>query len=281
MDTIELTIRLSEHLQDLFIAAFAETPMTGFLQEEEYLRAYIPEADWTSEMERAISTWLQEHGQEPEMAIHRLPEQNWNAYWEQSIHPVEVPPFIIRPTWRREAPVPEGRIELVIDPKMSFGTGHHETTQLMLRLLPERIRPGMRVLDAGTGTGILAIAAVKLGAREVIAFDIDPWAAENVAENLERNEVSHRVQFRQGSIDVVPEGDFDLILANINRNVLLELLPAFREKVQPRGHVVLSGILLADRLVMEEAFREYGFERVREAEEEEWWAVVLRKASYL
>lgn len=138
--------------------------------------------------------------------------------------------------------------------------------------------PGDRILDAGTGTGILAIAALKLGAASAVAFDVDEWSHQNALENFEQNGVADRVTFRRGTIDVVPERDFHLILANINRSVLLDLLPDFRGKLCPHGHIVLAGLLVEDRDVMLAAARRQGLAAVREASEHEWWAVVLARA---
>jgi ribosomal protein L11 methyltransferase len=168
---------------------------------------------------------------------------------------------------------------LEIDPKMSFGTGYHESTRLMLRFLPDLIRGNERVLDAGTGTGILAIAAVYLGAGSVIAFDISTWADENARENSALNAVADRIEVRQGAIDdVVPERGFDLILANIERDPLIELLPAFADKLADGGRVALAGLTQDDESPMRAALAEHGFAIERETRENEWWAVMLRRA---
>ncbi|NBB74695.1 MAG: methyltransferase domain-containing protein, partial [Bacteroidetes bacterium] len=172
-----------------------------------------------------------------------------------------------------------GKHILEIDPKMSFGTGYHESTRLMLRFLPDLIRGGECVLDAGTGTGILAIAAVRLGAASVIAFDISRWAEENARENVALNDVGDRVDVRLGPIrEAVPETGFDVVLANIERDPLLALLPAFAEKLRAEGRLVLAGLTDADEPAMRSGIAEQGLTIEREIRENEWWSVVLRHA---
>jgi ribosomal protein L11 methyltransferase len=132
------------------------------------------------------------------------------------------------------------------------------------------------VLDAGTGTGILSIAALRLGASSVVAFDNDPWAQANVLENFVLNEVGTAAVFREGSIEVVPESGFDLILANINRNVLLDLMSQFADKLDIHGHLILAGLLITDRDLMLNAAQKVHFHPVDEAIEGTWWSIVFR-----
>ncbi|MFB3130923.1 MAG: 50S ribosomal protein L11 methyltransferase, partial [Rhodothermales bacterium] len=155
--------------------------------------------------------------------------------------------------------------------------GYHASTRLALRFLPDLVNEGDHVLDAGTGTGILAIAAVKLGAEWAVAFDNDPWSQQNAIENFYLNEVDAKIAFRKGSVDQVPEEPFDLILANINRTALLTMLPVFAQKTKPGGHLVLAGLLQQDRNPMLDAAAGHGLAAVKEDTEGEWWAVVLAK----
>jgi len=165
---------------------------------------------------------------------------------------------------------------------MSFGTGYHESTRLVLRFLPGLVggdaSSGERVLDAGTGTGVLAIAALKLGAASAIGFDIDPWAQTNATENALLNGVADRFEVREGSLDAVPETGFDLVLANINRNALLGLMPTFAAKLAPEGRLVLAGLLRTDRDVMLAAVRAAGLAVYDEATENEWWSLIATRA---
>ncbi len=277
MNTVELLVYIPDDLQEYLIAELSELDFDSFLQEEGRLKAYIASSRWDEVKREQIGQWLVSHGVAEPVVEHVVPAQNWNQRWEETIQPIQVGIFLVKPTW---AEVPEestARIVLEIDPKMSFGTGYHESTRLALRFLPEMVQGSERVLDVGTGTGILAIAAVKLGASEAVAVDIDEWAQQNAVENLYLNDVADRVSFRAGGLEVVPESGFDLLLANINRNVLLDYMPSFYEKLGQKGYLMLSGLLQQDRETMLAATVAQGLIVVSEATEGIWWAVVLKK----
>ena len=154
---------------------------------------------------------------------------------------------MIAPSWAGVGPEHNGQMRLTIDPKMAFGTGYHESTRLVLRLLPDVVLPGARVLDVGTGTGVLAIAALALGAQSAVGVDIDPWSVTNGTENATLNGVKDRFEVREGSLDVVPESAFDLVVANIIRSVLVPMLPDLVSKMAPRTPVVFAGLLGTER----------------------------------
>lgn len=277
MRTIELTIHVADALQEFLIAELEEMDFASFWQEDDVLRAYLPAPRWTDVKRERIERWLHARGLDAPLEERVVEPQNWNRQWEETIRPLAVGPFLVRPTWQETPNEHADKILLEIDPKMSFGTGYHESTRLALRFLPGVVTGGEQVLDAGTGTGILAIAALKLGAASALAFDVDEWAQQNAVENFLLNGVAEHVTFREGSIEVVKESGFDLILANINRNVLIDFLPHFAEKTQPGGHLVLAGLLHTDRATMRDAATREGFTLEDEAEENEWWACVLRK----
>lgn len=276
MDTVELTLHVPEAAHDLLVAALADLDCDAFMQEGDTLKAYLPAERWDADKRVRVERRLAEAGGTAPLRVQVIPPRDWNAQWEQSIQPLAVGAFLVRPTWAACPPEHAGRLQLIIDPKMSFGTGYHESTRLMLRFLPGLVAGGERVLDAGTGTGILAIAAARLGAARVLAFDPDPWTIENAPENIALNGVDDVVTFRPGTLADVPETGFDLVLANINRNVLLTLLPALAGKTRPGGHVVLAGLLQTDRAQMLDAGAAAGLRPVDEATENEWWAVVFR-----
>ncbi len=172
----------------------------------------------------------------------------------------------------------DDQIVIIIDPKMSFGTGEHQTTKLVIRLLEKYVQKGMKVLDAGTGTGILSIAAVKLGAAGTIAFDIDDWCYENAKENTGLNDVSDDIDIRIGEIDMIPEDNFDMILANIQKNILLELSGEFAGRLKQNGIILLSGLLWDDE---EDILKEYtlkGFSHNETIRMDDWIALSLIKS---
>jgi ribosomal protein L11 methyltransferase len=160
---------------------------------------------------------------------------------------------------------------------MSFGTGYHESTRLILGLVEQYIRPGMTVLDIGTGTGVLAIAAIRLGARHAVACDIDEWSYDNAIENAALNGVAEKMTILEGDIAVTPDQPYDLVIANIQRNVLIPLLPAMRSRLAPGGTLLLAGLLNIDRDAMTDALREHGFTVLHESAENEWIALAANR----
>lgn len=177
-------------------------------------------------------------------AILTVEQQNWNAQWESSFEPVYVDQELcIRAPFH--APDTLAKIELVIQPKTSFGTGHHETTFSILALMLKIDFKDLKVFDYGSGTGILAILAKKLGASTVLANDIDDWAAENILENIGLNQVSE-IDFIHGDLSVIPNEKFDVILANINRNVLEASMNDMANRLAPNGKLLISGFYEAD-----------------------------------
>lgn len=204
-------------------------------------------------------------------------ERNWNEEWEKSLNIIRVTDkIIIKPSFK-DYNMKKGEIVITIDPKMSFGTGEHQTTKLVINLLGKYILPGMNVLDAGTGTGILSIAAVKLGAAKVIGFDTDEWCYENAGENCKVNSVSDQVEIRLGDINIIPEKDFDLILANLQKNILLELSGDFSKKLHSKGIVLLSGLLKDDEQDIILKYESKGFRQLETIKMDEWIALSLVK----
>jgi ribosomal protein L11 methyltransferase len=204
-----------------------------------------------------------------------LEDQNWNKLWEKSREVIRVSDrIVIKPTFKNYS-AEDNEIVLTIDPKMSFGTGEHQTTKLILRLLEMYVKKGMKVLDVGSGTGILSIAAVKLGAEKVVAVDFDEICLENCKENCILNKVEDSIEVVTGEIDVVKENNFDLILANIQKNVLLEIADKIKSKLNQNGVVILSGLLESDKSAIEEKYHSLGFKTELIETMDEWLAVVL------
>ncbi|MCB0730018.1 MAG: 50S ribosomal protein L11 methyltransferase [Ignavibacteriae bacterium] len=206
-----------------------------------------------------------------------LESKNWNEEYEKNINVIEVSDkIIIRPTFKSYESK-ENQIEVLIDPKMSFGTGEHQTTKLMLQLLEENIKIGNTVLDVGSGTAVLGITASKLGASKVIAVDNDEWCYINGKENVEKNSVNN-VEVLLGTINDVNESDFDLILANINTHILIEIKQELYNKLNSSGLLILSGILHTDLEEIKRQFAQIGLTALFHRQQDEWIGIILNKA---
>lgn len=235
---VQVTIPTKD-FQEVLIALLGEMGYEGFEQEEEVLHAFIPEAAFDR---AALSELLEAHGLS--YTLERIAERNWNAEWEANFQPVVVDGFCaIRAHFH--PPMPEVEHELVITPKMSFGTGHHATTYMMLQTMRGLDLRGKRVLDFGTGTGVLAILAERLGAGSVVAIDNDHWSIENATENVAANGCNHIQVLKRDKTADVPE-TFDVILANINKHVIISELTALTQHLAEDGVIVLSGLLQDD-----------------------------------
>jgi ribosomal protein L11 methyltransferase len=254
----------------------------GFWEDGNSLRAYIrddlfPEGLLERLKEQLTRVTASHKIPPPTISVRRIQEQDWNAQWESAIEPIRVTDrLVIAPSWKPVAAGPQD-IVLTIDPKMSFGTGYHETTRLTLRLIDKFCGRGSRVLDVGTGTGVLAIAAVKLGAAHAIGIDNDAWAYDNASENVRANGVEGIVEIRLGGLDVVTERDFDIIAANIQKNVIEGMLGDLELMMNSTGRLLLSGLLSTDRDAIHLSLRTAGLRVLEETAENEWIAVAVER----
>jgi ribosomal protein L11 methyltransferase len=243
----------------------------GFLEEDQWWEVYFEEEHWP-EVEISFLRQLEEEGLTAAYELETFDQQNWNQEWEDSIQPLRVSErFLITPSWHPVVEHDDVTV-LIIDPKMSFGTGYHATTRLMLRLMERTLRDRDRVLDVGTGTGVLAIAAVLCGAREADGVDTDEWSYDNALENAQRNDVADRCRFRLGSIEQA-SGQYDLILSNITKIDNLQLLPAYFHKLTDGGRVVLSGFYAQDSTDIRMALENMDLRVIDELIEDEWCAI--------
>jgi ribosomal protein L11 methyltransferase len=205
-------------------------------------------------------------------------DEDWALTWKRGLRPRRITDrLVVKPTWT-EWERQSGELVIDIDPQMAFGTGEHASTRGSLRLLDAAVRPGDRVLDVGSGSAILAIAAAGLGAGEVVAVEYDPDANINARDNLRQNGVEEKVQIIEAMADAELIGElgrFDLVLANILSSVIRPLLPAFRTALPHDGRLIVSGILQTEqREVVTDALRA-GLRVEREDREEEWWSALL------
>lgn len=272
MEYVELKISAkSDEQAEIFTAFLSDFPFDSFTYEEGALLAYAL-CDEYSACAEEVEAMLRECG--AEFSLSKVEQQNWNAEWEESFEPVEVksiPPIRIRAP-HHQAPV-AGVIDVVIAPRMSFGTGHHTTTALMTAHITNIGVEGLCGLDMGCGTGVLAIAALKCGATKMTAVDIDDWACDSCRDSATLSGVADKVDIRCGSIDVVADEKYDFILANINRNILLGMMPSFAEALSSGGKLLMSGFFIDDAPAIEAAAAEYGFE-VASCQERDGWAVM-------
>ena len=205
-----------------------------------------------------------------------LPNKNWNEEWEKKINIVEVSDkIVIKPTFKNYKEK-ENQIVITIDPKMSFGTGEHATTKIVLLFLEKYLQKDSKVLDIGSGTAVLSIAASKLGAREVFAIDNDEWCFLNGNENIEKNNLTN-VTVLHSTVDKLEEDNFDLVLANINKNVLLEIKQDISAKCKSNGIVILSGILETDEIEIKRQFARVGLTALDQNQIDEWIGIVFKK----
>ncbi len=254
---------------DILIAELGEAGFESFVENDSGLLAYILKSGWKEDI--LDDLFILEH---PDFEItwtsKEIEQQNWNAEWEKNFHPIKVGDrCMVRAPFHDAAQV---EYDIVIEPKMSFGTGHHETTHMMLQHILETDFDEKSVLDMGCGTGVLAILAKKRGAGPVDAIDIDEWCYLNTQENVERNDCSD-IQVYQGDSNLLKDRKYDVILANINRNILLEDIPIYAQCLNPEGLLFLSGFYLDDLDAISSKCKANGLEFEKKLEKNRWISV--------
>lgn len=203
-------------------------------------------------------------------------DRNWNEEYEKKVRVVEVTDkIVIKPTFKEYEPKP-GQLIIHIDPKMSFGTGEHETTRLVLAALDRYIKGGESILDVGSGTGVLAIAAVLLGGEKAIGVDNDEWCLINGEENVELNKLQDKVSIKLGELKDISETNFDLIVANINKHILLEIGNDIKNKIRKEGTLILSGLLDVDEKDINKYYTDLGFKYIETTPMNEWVSMVFK-----
>ena len=292
MPFIKLEIEIPDEYQEMLIAELDAMDFSGFDQYDDHMVAWINAADMNDVNREAIEQLLLGIGKGAHIrSEEQVADTNWNEQWEQTIQPMKVGRFYITPSWARggEGENDPDLIILEIDPKMSFGTGYHETTRIMLRMMPEAIqelrerlqKPAdwqPETLDAGTGTGILGIAAIKLGAKSVFGFDIDDWSSVNTEENVLLNGVEGQFTVVQGDKGVIPDGaTYDLVLANINRNILEDMSETLTGRLRQGGTLMLSGLLENDEEIIRNHNHYKDLTFIRKEQEGEWIGLVFVK----
>lgn len=274
MDYLEFKVTCLEEFREILIAELAEIGFDSFMETEEGLDAYAPQNEFDRE---AFNEIVEKYSLPAQISMHEsiMPKVNWNEEWEKNYDPITVEDLVfVRASFHKPA---EGfKYEIVINPKMSFGTGHHATTFQMLKHQGEIDHQGKRVLDVGSGTGILAIMAHLLKAKEVEAFDIDEWCVENGNENFDLNGLTTRMDI--GTIrEVNPQGIYDIILANINKNVLLDEMEIYASLMPSEGYLLLSGFYTEDIDDLMEVAQPLGIKLLKSNSKDNWAALILQK----
>lgn len=277
MDTVEITLAVPALEHDRYVG-WLEEWAAGFQQTDAELIAYIPAEKWSENLRDRLEARLQTDGYENALTLRLVADRNWNAEWEETLSPVRVGPFLLCPTDRAVPDEHADATVLRIDPQQSFGTGHHASTRLTLRLLIDAVSTDDTVVDVGIGTGVLAIAACRLGVRSVLGVDTDPGAVENARQNVVQNDVADCVTVREGSIEAVPsDTEADVVAANITLDTILDLLPALRTRLAPDGDLLFAGLLTSQRGRMLEGLAEHDLSAEQEVTEDGWWAVRCRR----
>ncbi|GLU44018.1 50S ribosomal protein L11 methyltransferase [Allomuricauda sp. NBRC 101325] len=251
---------------DILIAELGELGFESFVENETGVLAYILKSEWKEANLNHLFV-LQNPNFNISWTTKEIEQQNWNAEWERNFHPI-----IVGDRCMVRAPFHEAievDFDIVIEPKMSFGTGHHETTHMMLQHILDNDFEGKSVLDMGCGTGVLAILAKMKGAGETEAIDIDEWCFLNTEENVERNNCSD-IKAMQGDASLLGDRTYDVILANINRNILLEDIPVYAKCLNKGGSLFLSGFYLEDLDVISAKCAAHGLEFEKKMEKNRW-----------
>jgi ribosomal protein L11 methyltransferase len=275
MNYIEYTFTVCPSVPGLEIAeaALSELPFESFTIEDGVLKAYIQEELFCEEDFNDMFLW-----DLPDMEISYekkiIPQQDWNAVWESNFTPIDVDgKAMVRAPFHK---APDSGIDIIIEPRMSFGTGHHQTTYMMMQHLLSMDIEGKDVCDMGCGTAVLAILAKKLGGKNVVGIDIDQWAYDNAQDNIQANGTPD-ITVKLGGAEALGDEKFDILLANINRNILLRYMQVYCDAIREGGDLLLSGFYVPDAPVLIEEASRYGFKMAGAIEKDHWTALHLRK----
>jgi ribosomal protein L11 methyltransferase len=272
----KLSIYATEEQGDILTAYLSEFPFDSFDYAEGLLNCYIPQSDFEASSSDIEALLLNEGVLD--YFFEEIKSQNWNAVWESNFEEVEVKDrVLIRAPFHKARPHYKG-LEIIIQPKMSFGTGHHATTQLMVEMLLGSEVENKRILDMGSGTGVLAIVAAKLGAESVLAVEIDDMAEESVRENIALNSVADKIVSVCGDATAIEGKEFDIVLANINRNILLADMEAYAATLSEGGELIMSGFLEEDIPLLVEKAKSLGMAMVEKLSCNEWRAIRMQNS---
>lgn len=270
---VDFSIKPHKPWNEILIDQLAEIGFDSFTEENNKLQAYIPSSEYSlSEVEKIINR-INDSVDSVSYETEEIPDQNWNAKWESDFDPVEVDNEVIIYAPFHDIDKNKYTYAVEIKPQMSFGTGHHQTTYLLCKALLAQNINKKAVLDVGTGTGVLGILAAKMGAQDVFGTDIEEGAYKNAIQNIERNNVNN-FQVELGDVEVIPKVTYDLIIANINKNVLKRHLPVYASLAESKSTLMLSGFFESDVDELKAEAKKCNF-RLIEVLTLDNWAVML------
>ena len=254
---------------DILVAELGEIGFESFVETEEGLNAYIQKTDWNPKILEDLQI-LNSDEFEIKFSFEEIEQTNWNEEWEKNFNPIIVDDICsVRAPFHKK---PQTKYDIVIEPKMSFGTGHHETTHMMIQHILKNDFKDKSVLDMGCGTGILAILAEMKGAKPIDAIDYDNWCYLNSLENVERNACKH-ITVLEGDANLLKNRSYDIIIANINRNILLNDINTYASCLYKNGSLFLSGFYKDDISSIEDECHKYGLKLVDTIEQNHWVAL--------
>ena len=268
----------NEAYSDILSASLAEIGFESFVPSDNRLQAYIQQAMLNEDNLKKTIIDFPFNDVNISYNIAEAADEDWNAVWEEEgFRPVVIDDKIVIHDVKH-TDVPDLSYDIIISPKQAFGTGSHQTTRMILRELASQNLTGKKIIDAGTGTGILSIMCVKRGAASVFAYDIDEWSVENTRDNLLLNGIHSQVIVEEGDASILTRtGNADLLIANINRNILLNDIPTFSSKLSSKGHLLLSGFYTEDVPILVETAQREGFNMIKKECDEKWCMLLLEK----
>lgn len=278
MDYIEIKLTIqpcSDEISEILMAELGELGYESFFEGADGLEAYVKAGSYSkSKLELLLEKYKEQHSIKFNKTL--IKAKNWNSVWESNFKPIVIDKRCsVRAPFHTD--IPKLEYDILIEPKMSFGTGHHDTTYLVAEWLLNNDVKNLKVLDMGCGTGILAILAAMKGAASIDAIDIDEWAYSNAIENVRANNVNHKVTVRQGDASLLSSQTYNIVLANINRNILLQDMATYTSSLTQGGTLVVSGIFTEDiPMITEEAARQ-GLQHIEEKNRDKWARIAFRK----
>lgn len=285
---IQVDIKVNQEVAEGLGNFLIESGCGGFVLEESgkarsvEFRVYLRNSSEADSLRRKVSNYLKSMRKlalnvgQGKIGVKKVRKKDWEKFWKRDIKPIGIgEKIVVKPSWDRKK-FPD-KIVIKIDPKMAFGTGRHETTRLCIKQIERLIQPGDRVLDLGTGSGILAILAAKLGASHVLAVDPDRTAVDSASENIEKNKVEDRVEVKAGTIDdKTPRDYFNLVVANLFKSRIFELFDRIKDTVKHDGIMILSGVLDSERDEVSDFLKRKKAEVEKITQEGGWLCYVLR-----